>query len=424
MASPKSYKETIAWLYKQLPMYQNKGPEAYSHKLDPIRDFLAYLGNPEKSFKSIHVAGTNGKGSSCHMLASILAEAGYKTGLYTSPHLLTFRERILVNGHRVSKEYVQDFIHSNEEYIRYHPLSFFELTVAMAFKYFADSGIDWGVIETGLGGRLDSTNVIQPRICLITHIGWDHMNILGDTLPKIAMEKAGIIKPETPVVISERQPGIDRIFELYAARMRSPIMFASDDPHSYYETDLLGNYQHKNQAGVRAVLEWMPELKLKEKDIRDGLQLVVHNTGLRGRWEVLGSHPMVVCDTAHNQDGWKAIKDQMFDMYYKKLHVVLGVVKDKDLERVAPFWPQDATYYFVEPSVERAMPVLELQRKAKALGYHGKRFMSVGEAYEAAMEAAAPEDFVLISGSTFVVADLLRFLKKKEKQEEEDVTDL
>jgi len=415
MSPPKSYKDTIAWLYRQLPMYQNKGPVAYSNKLEPIVEFLAYLGNPERKFKSIHVAGTNGKGSSCHMLASILQESGYKTGLYTSPHLLTFRERILINGHRVTKEYVQDFVARNRDYLQDHKLSFFELTVAMAFQYFAENEIEWGVIETGLGGRLDSTNVIRPEICLITYIGWDHMNILGDTLPKIALEKAGIIKPGIPVVISERQPVIDQIFEFYAARMRSTIVFASDDPHAYYETDLLGSYQHKNQAGVRAVLELLPGLKLKEKDIRKGLQSVVENTGLRGRWEILSREPMVVCDTAHNQDGWQAIKDQLYDLYYKKLHVVIGVVRDKDLDRIAPYWPQGAMYYFVEPSVERAMNAAELQRSAKALGCHGERYRSVAEGYKAALQAAGPEDFVLISGSNFVVADLLKYLKRKER---------
>lgn len=417
-AAPKSYKDTIAWLYRQLPMYQKKGPQAYSNKLEPIKEFLAYLGNPEREFKSIHVAGTNGKGSSCHMLASILEEGGYKTGLYTSPHLLTFRERILIDGDKVPKEYVQDFVRRNQDYIRANSLSFFELTVAMAFQYFAEEQVEWAVVETGLGGRLDSTNVIAPEISLITHIDWDHMNILGDTLAKIAMEKAGIIKPETPVVISERQPEIDRVFELYAARMRSPIVFASDDPHAYYETDLLGKYQHKNQAGVRAVLELLPELELKEKDIRNGLSCVVQNTGLRGRWEVLGSHPDVVCDTAHNRGGWLAIKEQLFDRYYKKLHVVLGVVADKDLDRVAPHWPQDAAYYFVSPSIERGLACGELQRKAMEYGFQGLCYSSVGKGYEAAMQAAGPDDFVLVSGSTFVVADLLKYLKRQAKATE------
>ena len=297
-----TYSETLEWMFSRLPMYQRKGAPAYNAKLEPTRDFSAYLGNPHLSFKSIHVAGTNGKGSSSHMLASILQEAGYKVGLYTSPHLKDFRERIRINGAPVSKQYVMGFVRRHRAYLDAHSLSFFEMTVGMAFEYFGREKVDIAVIEVGLGGRLDSTNIITPEVSLITNIGMDHMEFLGNTLPEIATEKAGIIKPGVPVVISETHPETQPVFKEIAKEKHAPIYFAEQMDLPEYPTSLLGAYQRKNVKGVLATLDKLVHFPVSEAQIRKGLLHVTENTGLLGRWQILGERPKIICDTAHNRD--------------------------------------------------------------------------------------------------------------------------
>ena len=326
-----TYKETLDWMFAQLPMYQQKGMTAYKDKLDNIVNFTEILGNPEKKFKSIHVAGTNGKGSSSHMLASILQEAGYNVGLYTSPHLKDFRERIKINGKPVPKKFVIEFIAKHRPFLEYHKLSFFEMTVGMAFDYFGNENIDIAIIEVGLGGRLDSTNIITPEVSLITNIGMDHTNILGDSLEKIAMEKAGIIKRNVPVVISERQPETEVIFTLIARQRRSKIVFSDELDIADYPSDLMGDYQRQNSKGVVACLKQLQGFEVKEKHIKKGLKNVVSNTGILGRWQILQSKPTVICDTAHNKEGLQQVLQQLKNQKHEKLHLVLGFVNDKEV---------------------------------------------------------------------------------------------
>ena len=350
-----TYQETLDWMFSRLPMYQQKGPDALNHKLDNIQDFSTYLGNPHQDFKSIHVAGTNGKGSSSHMIASVLQEAGYTVGLYTSPHLKDFRERIKVNGEMLSEDDVMAFVKTHKPFLEANDLSFFEMTVGMAFRYFSEQKVDVAVIEVGLGGRLDSTNIIQPEICLITNIGWDHQSILGDTLEKIAMEKAGIIKREVPVIISETQKETQGIFKLIAAQKRSPIFFAEDAAPMEYETDLKGGYQHKNMLGVVTLFQKLEAFEITTEAIKKGLSHVVDNTGLLGRWQVLGSKPKIICDTAHNEQGLKDVLKQLKKEKGETLHLVLGFVNDKDVEGLLKLFPKKAQYYFVSPNVPRGL---------------------------------------------------------------------
>lgn len=402
-----TYQETLDWMFGQLPMYQQKGAAALNAKLDNIIHFCDVLDNPEKKFKSIHVAGTNGKGSSSHMLASILQEAGYKVGLYTSPHLKDFRERIKINGKVVSKKFVTHFIEQHKPFFDYHKLSFFEMTVGMAFSYFAEEKVDIAVIEVGLGGRLDSTNIITPEVSLITNIGLDHTQFLGDTLEKIALEKAGIIKPKVPVVISETQPETKMIFNLIAHQLKSNIVFADEQPVTGYQTDLLGEYQQKNINGVIACIHQLKNLTVSEKAIVEGLKKVVGNTGLLGRWQVLQQHPLVVCDTAHNKEGLQLVLDQIKKQSYNQLHIILGFVKDKDVKSVLYLFPKNAKYYFVRPSIPRGMDAFELQELAKELGLNGKGYKSVEKGLKKAIKNADPRDMVYVGGSTFVVAEVV-----------------
>ncbi|MDF0718268.1 bifunctional folylpolyglutamate synthase/dihydrofolate synthase [Muricauda sp. 334s03] len=402
-----TYKETLDWMFGQLPMYQQKGATAFNAKLDNIIHLCNALDNPEKKFKSIHVAGTNGKGSSSHMLASILQEAGYKVGLYTSPHLKDFRERIKINGKVVGKKFVTDFIEQHKPFFEYHKLSFFEMTVGMAFSYFAEEKVDVAVIEVGLGGRLDSTNIITPEVSLITNIGLDHTQFLGDTLEKIALEKAGIIKPKVPVVISETQPETKMIFNLIAHQLKSNIVFADKEPVTGYATDLLGEYQQKNINGVIACIHQLKDFNVPEGAISEGLKKVVENTGLLGRWQVLQQNPLVVCDTAHNKEGLQLVLKQVQKQLYKKLHIVLGFVKDKDVRAALGLFPKDAKYYFVRPGIPRGMDAFELQELAKELGLNGKAYKSVEKGLKKATKNAEPKDMVYVGGSTFVVAEVV-----------------
>jgi len=394
-------------MFAQLPMYQQKGISAFKGKLDNIQALSNYLGHPERKFKSIHVAGTNGKGSCSHMLASILQEAGYRVGLYTSPHLKDFRERIRINGKPVSKKYVVDFIKKNKLFFEAHDLSFFEMTVGMAFQYFEKEKIDIAIVEVGLGGRLDSTNIITPEVSLITNIGYDHVEMLGDTIAKIAFEKAGIVKPGVPVVISEFQEETVTVFNNIANERGAKIIFAGEKIPAVYKTSLLGSYQSKNVKGVVATIKELKGFDLKEKHIVDGLLNVSANTGLLGRWQYIGENPTVVCDTAHNTEGLSIVLDQIKQQGYKDLHMIIGFVKDKNLEQILPLFPKNAHYYFCRPNIPRGLDELVLKAKALEFGLKGDAYSSVNESVNAALRLADKTDFVFVGGSTFVVAEIV-----------------
>lgn len=402
-----TYKETLAWMFAQLPVYQDKGKSAYNGKMDNILLFSAFLKHPETKFKSIHVAGTNGKGSSSHMLASILQEAGYRVGLYTSPHLKDFRERIKINGKPIGKKQVVGFIKENKGFLEKNQLSFFEMTVGMAFYYFAKKKVDIAIVEVGLGGRLDSTNIITPEVALITNIGMDHVDMLGDTLSKIAMEKAGIIKESIPVVIGEYQEEVVEVFTSIAKSKNARIVFADQTIHKIYKTSLLGNYQSRNIKGVIAVLEELKAFAVKKKHIKRGLKKVVKNTGLLGRWQILDKNPMTVCDTAHNKEGLSYVIRQLEQQDFERLHIVLGFVKEKDLEGILPLFPKYAQYYFCRPNIMRGLDVAILAEKAHEQGLKGDSYSSVEEAFRAASKRAEKDDFIFIGGSTFTVAEVV-----------------
>ncbi|WP_343485449.1 folylpolyglutamate synthase/dihydrofolate synthase family protein [Allomuricauda sp. d1] len=402
-----TYQQTLDWMFAQLPMYQHKGISALNNKLENIQNFCAVLDNPHQKFKSIHVAGTNGKGSSCHMLASVLQEAGYKVGLYTSPHLKDFRERIKINGKTISKKSVISFIKEQESFLEEHQLSFFEMTVGMAFEHFASEKVDIAVIEVGLGGRLDSTNIICPEVSLITNIGYDHTHILGDTLEKIALEKGGIIKRGMPVVVSERQTETEAIFKMIAAQKDAPIFFADENVKKEYKTDLLGHYQKKNIAGVVTCLNQLAAFGISENNIVKGLKKVVKNTGLLGRWQVLHKKPLVVCDTAHNPEGIKSVMYQMRQYDFKKLHMVIGFVDDKKLGEILPLFPKKAAYYFVRPNMPRGLDAVSLKEISKEFNLKGESYESVEKGVKTALQTAKKEDFIFIGGSTFVVAEVV-----------------
>ena len=402
-----TYRETLDWMFARLPMYQQRGASALNAKLETIQQFSAYLGSPHLDFKSIHVAGTNGKGSSSHMLASVLQEAGYKTGLYTSPHLRDFRERIRVDGRVISETYVIDFIARHRDYLEAHSLSFFELTVGMAFEYFSAERVDIAVIEVGLGGRLDSTNIITPEVSLITNIGMDHMEFLGDTLPEIAAEKAGIIKPGVPVVVSETQDEVAAVFKTVAAEREAPLIFADQQDSPEYSTSLGGKYQKRNMRGVVATLGMLKEFPVSDADMVNGLNRVAKNTGLQGRWQTLGERPRIICDTAHNPDGLELVLEQLLSQDYKRLHIVLGFVKDKPLEKVLTLFPSDAAYYFARPDIPRGLDAEILREKALDYGLQGESYSSVDSALMAARKAAVAEDLIFVGGSTFVVAEVV-----------------
>ena len=404
-----TYPESLRWMYAQLPMYHRVGAQAFKKDLSNTRALAQYLGNPHNQFKSIHVAGTNGKGSTSHMLASILQEAGYKVGLYTSPHLKDFRERIKINGGCISKRNVSSFITKNQSFLENQGLSFFEMTVGLAFHYFAKSKVDIAVIEVGLGGRLDSTNIINPELSIITNIGYDHMNMLGNTLPEIAFEKAGIIKKGIPVVIGEKQKETTAVFERIAKSLQAPISFASDSHSSLPPYELKGNYQVHNVKTVLSALNILHQKgwNYNQLAIEKGLMHTVYNTGLQGRWQKLGENTLIICDTAHNKDGLKYTMQQIKEQSFKQLHIVLGVVNDKDLDVVLPLFPLSATYYFCQPNIPRALDKKILQKKAAEFGLKGQTYSSVKRALSKAKKLATPNDFIYIGGSTFVVAEVV-----------------
>lgn len=395
-------------MFKQLPMYQMQGAVAYKPNLDNTLLLAKHLGNPENKIKCIHVAGTNGKGSTSSMLASILQEAGYKTGLYTSPHLKDFRERIKINGEDISEDFVVDFIAKNKPFFEEQSLSFFEMTVGLAFDYFAQENIDIAVIETGMGGRLDSTNIITPLLSIITNIGMDHTQFLGNTLQAIAGEKAGIIKPGIPVVIGEYTAETKPVFQQKATETGSAIYFASDKTWPEYESALKGSYQQKNIATVLQVSELLKELlNITDAHIKAGLLNVIKNTGLRGRWEQIHTNPTVIVDTAHNSHGLVPVLEQLLSQPYETLRFVLGVVNDKKLDEILPLFPENAVYYFCCPDVPRGLDAQILAEEAKKYKIFGKNFSSVIEAYHTALQEAAPQDLIYLGGSTFVVAEIL-----------------
>ena len=388
-------------------MYQQKGKSAYKENLDNSFNFALHLKNPEKKFKSLHVAGTNGKGSSCHMLASILQEAGYKVGLYTSPHLKDFRERIKIDGKKISKKEVKNFIAKHKAFLEEQQLSFFEMTVGMAFDYFSEQKVDIAVIEVGLGGRLDSTNIITPEVSLITNIGLDHTQILGDTIEKIALEKAGIIKKSVPVVISEIQVKTAGIFSLIASQKKAKITFAENQINKVFQTDLLGKYQSKNVKGVLACLQELKHFKVSQKHISKGLLRVVDNTGLLGRWQVLGEKPKIICDTAHNTEGLTLVLEQIKQQEFTELHMVLGFVNDKELSEILAMLPRDTNYYFVTPNIPRGLNAKKLRGIAKEHQLIGKAYETVSKGFKQALKTANKKDMIFVGGSTFVVAEIV-----------------
>ena len=398
------YQEGLNYLFGKLPMYRSNGVAAYKKDIGNIVTACKTLENPHNKFKSIHIAGTNGKGSTAHMLASIFQEAGYKTGLYTSPHLKDFRERIKINGKSISKQKTLDFILENKIEFEKINMSFFEYTVAMAFNYFANEKVDIAIIETGLGGRLDSTNIINPEISIITNIGYDHTNLLGDTIEKIAKEKAGIIKENTPVIIGRKQEETKNIFKSIAKEKNSSIHFCKKI--SQHTTDLKGQYQSENlNIAIHSIK--VLNLKIDKKTISRGLNNVVKNTGLKGRWETLSATPLTICDTGHNEDGIRENIKQLSKLKFNKLHFIFGTVNDKDLRKILKTLPLDAIYYFCSADIERALDTKKLQEEAKKLKLVGDQYNSVNEAYERAKSNAKRNDIIFIGGSTFVVAEVL-----------------
>ncbi|MBT3386116.1 MAG: bifunctional folylpolyglutamate synthase/dihydrofolate synthase [Prolixibacteraceae bacterium] len=430
-----NYKETIDYLFNKLPMFHRTGPAAYKNSLENIIKLDGFYSNPHKNFKSIHVAGTNGKGSVSHMLAAVLQKAGYKTGLYTSPHLKDFRERIRVNGKMIPMDEVVDWVSRYKTMNKIWNIepSFFELTVALAFDYFSKQKVDIAIVEVGLGGRLDSTNIISPEISVITNIGFDHTDLLGNTLKKIAIEKAGIIKPEVPVVIGTTQVETKHVFLNAAKKAGSLVYFADQEISVVYslvdldgkqvvaiekrgkkifpqlKLDLQGFYQRKNLSAVLKVFELMQEMgwQISENDIYNGLANISKSTGLKGRWQVIGNNPLIVCDTGHNQEGIIEVVAQIEQTPFKNLHFVFGLVSDKESEKILGLLPQNATYYFTKANLPRALDDKILAEKAARFGLKGNSYPVVSEAFMAAKNNSQKNDLIVVGGSTFVVAEIL-----------------
>lgn len=426
-----NYAQTIEYLFSRLPVFSRIGAAAYKADLVNITRLCEELGNPQNKFKSIHVAGTNGKGSTSHMLASILQEAGYKTGLHTSPHLRDFRERIKVNGEMADEQFVIDFTDKIRPLIEEIEPSFFEISVAMAFQYFALRAVDFAVIETGLGGRLDSTNIIIPEVSVITNIGWDHMNFLGDTLGKIAAEKAGIIKPGIPVIIGEVLRETEPIFAQKAKELKAPLSVASHKrqalewkwqhhhlivevatngkaDHQRYELDLPGIYQTRNLLTVLETCAVLHErgLEVNEAAMHAGLKRVKRNTGLHGRWEIIHEHPLTVLDVAHNEAGIRQLIQQLEVTDHHELHIVLGMVKDKEIDKVLALLPATAHYYFTQAGIPRALAVEELAQRAGEYDLRGRIYTDVNKALKDAHDRANSNDLILVCGSVFLVAEV------------------
>ncbi len=429
-----NYDETIQWLFNRLPIYQRVGQAAYKANLSNTEALLAQIGQPQKNFRAIHVAGTNGKGSVAHIIASVLQQAGYKTGLYTSPHLRDFRERIRVNGEMIPKEKVTAFVEKyHNDFVKIEP-SFFEMTVGIAYHYFAEEKVDFAVLETGMGGRLDSTNISNPVLSIITHIDYDHTQFLGNTLEKIASEKAGIIKKGIPVIIGRRQKETTPVFEKAVRDKNTHLIFAEDhfelrkiqtvnplekhydiwfENELYLEnvnSPLLGNYQMENIAtALQSIYELSRsgKIRVEKETIREGLENTVANTHLLGRWQIINKNPLTIADIGHNRDGLMAIREQLLETDYEHLHFVLGMVADKDHKEVLALLPQNATYYFCKADIPRGLDAELLKEKAFKAGLNGSSYPSVMHAYNSAVNNAGPHDLVFVGGSTFVVAEVI-----------------
>ncbi|MEO6916679.1 MAG: folylpolyglutamate synthase/dihydrofolate synthase family protein, partial [Chitinophagaceae bacterium] len=427
-----TYDETLDYLYEKLPMFSRTGAAAIKQGMGNIERLSEFLGNPHQKFSSIHIAGTNGKGSTSHMLAAVFQVAGHRTGLYTSPHLQDFRERIRIDGEMISKDFIIGFVEKIQPLIEELEPSFFEITVAMAFDYFASKNVTMAIVEVGLGGRLDSTNIITPEVSVITNISWDHMNLLGDTLEKIAFEKAGIIKAGVPVVMGEKNPVTAPVFVAAAQAVNTTLSFASDhhrmtdfkfarhnlvaeitrlhtDEKTSYTLDLPGIYQGRNLVTVLEVLKTISQVWLIEDNhIHKALSEVKKLTGLFGRWELIHEHPEIFLDVAHNEAGMKAIKEQLEISNYHNLHVIIGMVKDKEIEKVLELLPDSATYYFTNAAIPRALPALELSEKASKYKLRGHIYTNVNIALKSAVEESEKNDLILVCGSVFVVGEVDR----------------
>tara|TARA_B110001450_G_scaffold188063_1_gene176119 strand:- start:959 stop:2206 length:1248 start_codon:yes stop_codon:yes gene_type:complete len=403
------YNSIIEWMFERLPMYQNSGNFKYKVDLDNIKNLSNHLGNPHHHFKTIHIAGTNGKGSTSHILSSILQESGYKVGLYTSPHLKDFRERVKINGSNIPEADIVEFVSSNKQYFEDNNLSFFEMTVGLAFDYFKNQKVDIAIIEVGMGGRLDSTNIISPELSIITNIGLDHTKFLGTTLKDIAFEKAGIIKKDTPVIIGETQLEISEVFKDKASEMGSKILYADQQKKIKFLSDLEGSYQDKN---IQTVLCAIRELQksnwnIAEDAIKLGLSKVQLNTGFIGRWSVLGQSPLTICDTAHNKEGLSIVLEDVKSLNIPIMHFVIGFVNDKDIDLLINLFPEKAHYYFCSPSILRGLDANELKNKFRRKNRHGTVFSSVKDAFDQCKSIAKKDDFIYIGGSTFVVAEII-----------------
>jgi dihydrofolate synthase/folylpolyglutamate synthase len=396
-------------MFERLPMYQNSGNFKYKVDLDNIKNLSNHLGNPHHHFKTIHIAGTNGKGSTSHILSSILQESGYKVGLYTSPHLKDFRERVKINGSNIPEADIVEFVSSNKQYFEDNNLSFFEMTVGLAFDYFKNQKVDIAIIEVGMGGRLDSTNIISPELSIITNIGLDHTKFLGTTLKDIAFEKAGIIKKDTPVIIGETQLETSEVFKDKASEMGSKILYADQQKKIKFLSDLEGSYQDKN---IQTVLCAIRELQksnwnIAEDAIKLGLSKVQLNTGFIGRWSVLGQSPLTICDTAHNKEGLSIVLEDIKSLNIPIMHFVIGFVNDKDIDLLINLFPEKAHYYFCSPSILRGLDANELKNKFRRKNRHGTVFSSVKDAFDQCKSIAKKDDFIYIGGSTFVVAEII-----------------
>ena len=403
-----NYKETLDYLYQKLPAYQREGAAAYKKDIGNIVAAAQSLNNPHLQFKSIHIAGTNGKGSTAHLIASIMQEAGYKVGLYTSPHLTDFRERIKINGKMISKQNVIDFVLNNKKLFEDLHMSFFEMTVIMSFDYFANNKVDIAIIETGLGGRLDSTNIINPELAIITNISLDHTNLLGNTIQKIAAEKAGIIKEGTTVVIGKKQKATENIFNKVVNKKKANILYAKMQKDSYI-SDLKGTIQKENISTCISAIKQMQKKgwNISEKNIKDGIRYCIKNTQLLGRWQILQDNPTIICDIAHNIDGIKQVIKQVKERSYNKLHLIIGVNKDKSISKILTELPKDAKYYFCSAKIERSLHQKKLKEKAKEYNLFGDAYSSVNSAIKNAKKNAEKNDLILISGSTFVIAEII-----------------
>ncbi|MBP7152416.1 MAG: bifunctional folylpolyglutamate synthase/dihydrofolate synthase [Paludibacteraceae bacterium] len=430
-----NYEQTLDYLYSRLPVFHQIGSSAYKPGLENTIRILTALHQPQNSFRSIHVAGTNGKGSVSHFLSSILQSAGFKTGLYTSPHLVDFGERIRVNGETIDKQFVVDFVENHKSLIEKVQPSFFEITMAMAFDYFAKSEVDVAVIEVGLGGRLDSTNIIQPELSIITNISFDHEEFLGHTLPEIAAEKAGIIKPHTPVVIGEALSETKPVFIQKALEMNAPIFFSEDSRQVFFEryeenrmwvktsdgksylVGLTGNYQLKNIATVLTAVDQLRKtnFEITEINLKEGLEKVIEKTGLQGRWQIISSSPKIIADTGHNPGGITFVSQQLKTQQYRTLRMVFGMVNDKDIDTVLTLLPKNGVYYFTQAKIKRAFPSEDLLQKGQLAGLNGKAFSTIEEAIKVALNEADKEDLIFIGGSNYVVGEALSFFGKDEK---------